>query len=605
MNIKYNSVAHTSFSVIQGKGRWFLLGLAALLLALFSLLAGCGAPTSLAFSPCGPEYQEDLFPSGASMEVSIGEERSIVLHGGQCMGLSHKGISVKGGSGASLKISLKTGASSDIISRIGIKLPTEPGILRFPEPGEAREFVEVGFLVEGKGPGIMTIHAPQFLRAVPVDDLGFEIEGGRQPDVIFIMIDTLRKDRLGCYGSDRGLTPGIDALSRESIVFDDAIAQSPWTRPSVASMFTGLPPYEHGVVDRDDALPDTAWVLPERLKEAGYETGAVITNGNVCAKFGFNQGFDQFLRAGGPAKTDGSRALKLAKEMIDKRDQDRPFFLYLHLSDPHAPYHPPENWSTKWAPGVDLSVASRDALRDHRNGTGLTDELRAQIISLYDGEVAFVDHLVGDLIGHLKEQGMYDSSFIVLVADHGEEFWTHGIWGHGGSLYPALLEVPFMLKLPGMSQGLRTERMAEHIDLLPTILSLAGLPLSPELRGVDLTAKTIPLNRIAFSSINKAGLAGVSLTTGDWKLIEARSGLFRDTHGAIRLFDRNADPGEISDISGKDEFHLHLLKGLMLREQIGRHRMDAKEVAIRGELRKELEALGYIEPGEILKESTN
>jgi len=556
--------------------------------------------------PLPPESLQDLLPAGETLDIPAGLQEDFVLYEGMCLGFRHEGIEFSGeGRKARLEIDLLS--PDELISSIEVKLPAAAGSLRFSDFGSPAEFFTIRFRLRAQGTGVASIHSPRLLRSVSVDHLEVSWAGKQEkkPNIFFIMIDTLRKDRVGCYGSGKGLTPGIDALAGDAVLFDDAVAQSPWTRPSVASMLTGLAPYEHGVTDRDDAVPEDALLLPERLQAAGYQTYGVITNGNVCAKFGFDQGFDAFVRGGGPAKRDGSHALSIAEKLIDDRDETRPVFMYFHLSDPHAPYHPPEEFREKWAPGIDPAIASRDALRDHRNGEGLNDELRAQIQSLYDGEVAFVDHLVGEFIGHLKEQGLYDSSVILLVADHGEEFWEHGIWGHGGSLYPVLIEVPMMLKLPGQLEGVRTERLVQHIDILPTLLSLAGVAPTEELRGLNLIDSEMPENRIVFSSVDKAGLAGIAATTRRWKMIEARSGLFTDTHGALRFFDRKNDPGEMRDLSGENPQALGMLKEILDRELRTARKGNSSKVHIRGALRQELEALGYIEAGEKLQESAN
>ncbi len=539
-----------------------------------------------------------LSPTETILEIPFGEHRAFALSEGRTTAFSHQGISTSNGHEGSLEMVVRRLDDPPSSKTLTIQAPAEAGTHPFPASGpELSELSEIELISRGDGEGSIRIQLPVLLRKVTTDTLNLADipESTQQPDILFFMVDTLRKDHVGTYGYQADTTPNIDGFAQVAVVFDNAIAQSPWTRPSIASMFTGLNANEHGVTDRDDAIPETADVLAERLKAAGYQTAAVITNGNVCDKFGFAQGFDEFHRAGGPQKVDGSNALHIAEEILRTQDPATPLFLYLHISDPHAPYIPPEGFLERWAPEADLELGSRDSLRDSRYGGGLTEKQVEDIIALYNGEVAFVDHLFGEFLNTVQTEGMYDSSAILLVSDHGEEFWEHGLWGHGSSLTSALIEVPFILKVPGQLTGVRTNRLAQHIDILPTFLALAGTPPATNLRGVNLVQQKLPDNTVAFSSVDKQGRIGMSVNTRRWKLVESQSEIFTKDCGALSLLDLNADHPEATNLVEDHPEIVKTLKRMIALEVTRSGILDSHMTVIDDELRSDLEALGYLE----------
>ena len=255
-------------------------------------------------------------------------------------------------------------------------------------------------------------------------------EHGTGPNVIVYLLDTLRVDHLGAYDYDRSISPHIDAFASEAVVFDSAIAQSPWTRASVASIFTGLEPHRHGVNGFENKLPGPALTLTELLSSAGYETAAFITNHNVGRGFGFEQGFDEFSVAPHRRLRGSARLNERLFAFLRSREPDGPLFLYVHAMDPHAPYAPPESFRSAWAKDVvQRDLGELKNLRKIRKSLKPEDPLVEQIVSLYDAEIAFNDSTFGKLIEELKRLGQYESSLIIFVADHGEEFWEHGVLG--------------------------------------------------------------------------------------------------------------------------------------------------------------------------------
>src|SRR6202166_1593884 len=304
------------------------------------------------------------------------------------------------------------------------------------------------------------------------------------PNVVVYMIDTLRADHLGVYGYRRPGPPEIDAFAAQGPLFTRTYSQSGWTKSSVASMLTGLHPLTHGVVERMDALPDALPTLPELLLDAGYQTLGVSTTPAISAAAGFARGFDRFVELFEPdaAPFVAQHAEKVNQELfrwLGARDPKRPFFAFLHVMDVHAPYQPPQAYRRRFAAQADAAmcrpgpqdVAAALAARPGLTRSGLKDNFAA----LYDAQIAHADSQFGLLLQRLRDLGLYDRTVVVLVSDHGEEFLDHGLFAHGHSLYQEILHVPLVIRWPdGRYAGRRVDSLAQHVDLLPTILAAAG-----------------------------------------------------------------------------------------------------------------------------------
>jgi len=292
---------------------------------------------------------------------------------------------------------------------------------------------------------------------------------GSLPNVVIYLVDTLRADHLGLYGYERDTSPMLDRWAAGAVVFERAYAPSSWTRPSIVSLLSGLDPIRHGVEDRLDVVPEDVRLLSEHLQARGYATFAAVTNPNVLPEWGFGRGFEFFedLDAAG----HGARADAVTDWVVTRLDtltRRRPFFLYLHLLDPHAPYDPP--------PPFDDRYPRSPALPADRS------------IGRYDGEVAFVDAEFGRLLGALARQGLADDTLLIFVSDHGEELMEHGSMGHGYSLFEEVVRVPLVMHLPrGARAGTRVAAPVSLVDVVPTVLSRLGLPPAPDVDGRDLS----------------------------------------------------------------------------------------------------------------------
>ena len=325
--------------------------------------------------------------------------------------------------------------------------------------------------------------------------------------VLLIVVDTLRADHLPSYGYAAGKTPNLDRFAADAVRFDAAFANASWTRPSFASILSGRYAASHRTMAKSDALPDEIVTLPEALRDGGYRTLGVVTNYNIAPFFNFHQGFDvyrylepnfvlgandtaaklllvQFLRQQietlraksgrvevGSAYQDASVVNRAVLELLPARPS-APLFVFAAYMDPHDPYYPHPYHGAAYAraahPKPDPSEAP--ALK-----------------KLYDGEITFWDGHFGALVKELQGRGLYDAMTIVITADHGEEFQDHGGYWHGTTLYDEALRVPLFIKLPGNRlHGEVVRHFVQSIDLLPTLLQLADLPLPAGVQGHDV-----------------------------------------------------------------------------------------------------------------------
>lgn len=422
------------------------------------------------------------------------------------------------------------------------------------------------------------------------------------PNVVLILLDTLRSDHVGAYGYQRDTTPNLDALANEGVLFEQTVSQSSWTMPSVATVFTSLYPSEHGLTSINRPFLDDRFdTIAEDFSRAGYETAAVSATPIISDQGGFGQGFRTFDEtcyqmldiAGAECVTDA------AIEWINKASG--PFFIYLHYYDPHSPYNAPPPFRTMFDPayvpaGLPLKNGEGhyfDQIIRYMGHSGLTDRELKYMIALYDGDIRYADDNVGRLLKRLRASG--DNTVIAVIADHGEEFMEHGHLMHGHTLYSEALNVPFILKTPGSSHaGQRIKQIVRLIDVAPTLLEAAGLAVSAQMHGQSV----LPL-------LNGEGLPRVVFSeVYDFRDIYAlRDGSVAYIMGARKehpqgsaLFDLSCDPGEMHDIAEREQAltgKMSMALGEFLKA-LQRPKLPPRSI---DELtRKRLEALGYLDP---------
>ena len=330
-----------------------------------------------------------------------------------------------------------------------------------------------------------------------------------QPDVIVVLVDTLRADRLGAHDGRPSLTPFLDRLATTGVVFSNAYSTSSWTSPAVASLFTSRYPSQHHVTQYDSRLADDEVTLAERLAVAGWRNLGFIANFRLSEEGGFGQGFISWF-----PHVEGTRgkvrAKRITKATLAHYDaffaptrltrlarRARPMFLYLHFMEPHAPYLPAEHLRRRIAglppPGVSDAEANTKLLAPMRWGELTDDEVR-RLSQLYDAEVASLDQGLQRLFGELRSRGLLDHAIVVITADHGEEFREHDGLVHGTALFEESVRVPLVMTGPGLPAGRVVTDAVSLVDVAPTLLDLAGLPPEPRFEGRSLRERLVPAN---------------------------------------------------------------------------------------------------------------
>jgi arylsulfatase A-like enzyme len=342
------------------------------------------------------------------------------------------------------------------------------------------------------------------------------------PNVVLIVVDTLRADHMGMYGYERSTTPELDAFAREATVFDRAYAHAPWTKPSMATLFTSLLPHDHAVHDWDHMLRPNQVTLPVAFSRAGYATHAVVSHHAFNAKSNsFHRGFDSFDIS--PYKDRGSpHHIRSSRQVSDRavrqlrRAGDEPFFLFLHYFDPHDSY-----------------------LHSKQFDFGEEEE-----VDLYDSEIGFTDHHIGRVLRALEAQGLAENTVVAITADHGEEFLDHGHRLHTVTLYDEVLRIPLLVRVPGFKPQVIAHTVG-LVDLAPTLVDLAGFAPPAAFAGTSIEfgdkGFTLSEPRAVFAETRRDANKR-AVVKGPWKLIE-------DRHAeTLTLFDLERDPGEHSDV---------------------------------------------------------
>jgi arylsulfatase A-like enzyme len=394
-------------------------------------------------------------------------------------------------------------------------------------------------------------------------------------DVVLIVVDTMRADHLGVYGYDRGTTPRLDGLARQGTVFDAAWSAAPWTLPSVMSIMTSRYPSSHRVENDGMKLAAETPILAETLKHAGYSTGAFVSHVYVSSTFGFGRGFETFedfglsqpgyrLEAGMEPRAD--RVTDAALGWLDRQER-RPLFLFVHYFDPHWPYDPPERlraaFPDEYHGPLDATYDSISKFQDPR--VPLPADYRRFLVDRYDGEIRFVDEQIGRLLDGLVASGRGPRTWVIVTADHGEEFKDHGSMGHGRRLYEEVARVPMMVARPSPSgaAATRVDAPVSGIDLFPTIADLAGAATPAGVQGTSLAplvrgAGTAPAgDRPLVCETIRLNAHLKAVRRGPLKLIQSMD------ENRTEMYDLTADPGERVDLSERrPEDRLALVRAL-------------------------------------------
>jgi arylsulfatase A-like enzyme len=405
------------------------------------------------------------------------------------------------------------------------------------------------------------------------------------PNIILVILDTLRADGLGSYGAAATASPALDAFAREAVRFENTYSQSSWTRPSIATILTSLYPSQHGAIHKMDALPDQVTTIAEALRANGYWTAGFVSNINVAPVFNFQQGFDEytylepyfyFWATDSATQLAIYKGLRLARERFWRdriyfynyyqdaevvtaavaqwveHNPPLPFFLFIHFMDPHDPYFEiPYNGR-----GV-ARVSNPDPPASRK------DELHA----LYAKDVAYLDQHLGGFFAQLKSAGLYENTIIAVTADHGEEFQEHGGWWHGTSLYQEVVHVPLIVKRAHEERPGQVETdSARTLDIAPTLMAAAGLKIPHEFVGRDLFGPAAPESEPLFAEEELEGNVLASLRVGPWKVITANTDNPRGLQ-PVELYNLDQDAHERHNLTPTEKARTEQMLELLAQER--------------------------------------
>ena len=426
------------------------------------------------------------------------------------------------------------------------------------------------------------------------------------PDILVYVVDTLRADHLGCYGYKRNTSPHIDAFAKEHALYRNAYSTASWTRASGASIVTGLLPRNHHTMTRQEKLPDELVTLAEILRQAGYYTVYVNTNGNVSDAFGFTQGYDKFIRLPESHSSESIHVLSdtVNEHVVDflreyeQNDASKPLFLLIWVTDPHYPYTPPEYAKTlfkiqQYTPIATTLTAFMSIM------SGAIHPTLSQIEFMktrYDQEIFANDNSFGKLLDRLKTYGFYEDMMIVFTADHGEEFFEHGGVGHGMTLYNEQIRVPLIIKARQLGQGVYQENV-QITDIYPTISDILGIDPPYPLDGTSLLSRQ-DNNRILYFEENLDGNDVFSRLDNRKKFICNKQFNRPPSKKALPLIETY----KVEDIHEEKNLNMENFEDYFRLQQLvsymtGKSSLDIqkKDAAIPPELDQTLKDLGYVQ----------
>jgi len=418
-------------------------------------------------------------------------------------------------------------------------------------------------------------------RPVARGELAERIATLERPHLVLILVDTLRADWTEPYGDTRGTSPELARWAERGVTFERVRAQSSWTKISMASMFTSLWPSRHAITEAQDALAQDAVTLSELLKEAGYRTYGVQCNGWLDQSFGFHQGFDRYrFPRGAGAKMPATqiwphadRIFQEASDLIDDHDPAEPMFLYMHFMDVHEYAAPPE-------------------FKNYGDGD----------VGAYLAAIRWDDDALTRVREKLDERGLLDNSVIVFASDHGEAFGENGKVGHARNSLNSTLATPLLVRFPFAIEPVRVKNQVRNIDIAPTLLELAGVPVPDEFDGSSLlpliTGAEPEADRVNFAGLGTPLYvdASVQISVSDGQWTYARN-VPPDPSDAEFLFDLSVDPGEnvnLIDLEPKAAQRMREMLDAKLAEGAAESVRES-DVRIDPTIAERLRAMGYLQ----------
>lgn len=458
------------------------------------------------------------------------------------------------------------------------------------------------------------------------------------PNIIYFMIDTIHADHMSTYGYHRSTSPNLKKFAESSVKYQWAFSPSNWTKPSVATYFSGLYPYQHGANLTRSVLPKAIPTLAENLRKQGYLTAGFSTNSFVSSFFGFNQGFNKFtlLRSSrlngdgtfkqflqnfgirdwgikfdpGPSRDDAENVNSHAHKWLKNRnDKQSPFFLYLHYMDPHDPYDPPKDHLGLKT--IDKNYNYRQIKEEHLPGSPKIniypfhsyekppEDILKNLIYQYDAEIRYWDHHFGNFINKLRSKGLMENSIVIVNGDHGEEFFQHGNWSHGQSVFNENIRVPLIIyqgkNVRQYEPGTTVKRPVNVRETYHYLLRKAKKPRrTPEPKQFnmapfrsDTVGKPVYSSKVELSDIDL-----YSLVEYPWKIHRIDG----QEKQAWRLYNLKNDPGENVDLKSDRRDLFKRLKDKLGNKihAVKQKRYDPEKRELPPSLRKELKGLGYV-----------
>lgn len=441
------------------------------------------------------------------------------------------------------------------------------------------------------------------------------------PNVVLVSIDSLRADHLGCYGHGFPTSPTIDALAADGARFEEAVSTTSWTLPAHAALFTGLYDTAHGLVDNGQRLAEEHSTLAEAFQAAGWQTAGFFGGPYLHPTFGLAQGFDVYQSCmttlpdelEDEAVRDESRARKgrsheditgpRTLEEVERWSAsagDEPFFLFVHLWDVHYDFIAPPKYVELFDPGYTGRLTGVDFMGNNKIHKRMPPRELQHLKALYDAEIRYTDEILGKILTALERDGRMENTIVVVTADHGEEFLEHAGKGHQRTLYDEVLRVPLIFHWNGRfkdedGRGRSIPQQVRLIDVMPTLLTLAGVERQPRVIGQDLTplllGEAAPETPALCELLVDQRVARV-LRTREFKTIRLGSGAEERVSG----FDLASDPRELAPLRAKEratQQGLEVLERELQRAQSFRVG-TSNEVDVDPEVLERLRNLGYI-----------
>lgn len=341
--------------------------------------------------------------------------------------------------------------------------------------------------------------------------------------ILLILIDTLRPDYMSVYGSKDPTTPFLEKMGKEGVIFANHFSNSSWTKPSVASLFTGMYPRRHTVLPITARLPSNIKTVAQVYRDAGYKTAAILGNNFGGRRYGMDKGFDRFADPSshfGGRPPSAQQLLSLTKKWMDE-DKDSKFFYTLFLFDPHDPYQPAPSYRKQFCPECKKPEV-HSPLREY-NGHGPTPKQIEDMKALYNGEIRYMDDQLGEFYKHLEDEGLDKRISTVIVGDHGEAFGEHKVFEHAFHMWDEVVRTPMIVHSPRLSkQGIYTG-LTSHVDVFPTLLKLSGIKAPSGLQGHSLVQEAgeqpAPPTRRVVTEVQMYGIHRVTIRDYEHKLV--------------------------------------------------------------------------------------